>query len=347
MLEKRKVAVMHGINDITVEELPIPELINDGDVLVKVRSVGICGSDIHFYKDGRIGAMVLEYPHVLGHECAGEVVKVGTAVNNLKIGDRVAVEPGRPCLKCEFCQKGKYNLCPDMEFMSAPTEGAFTEYTVRPAHFCFKLPDNVSYDEGAMCEPLAVALQALKQGQVCGGKSVAIMGCGPIALTTLLACKAYGCTNIYMTDVVDYRLKKAEELGATKAINSAKVDATQEIKALTNGCGVDVVFDATGLDVVYRMVTDIVVRGGFIVLVGMGPKEYSEINIAAIRDNENSLVGVFRYNNVYKQAIDLIAKGLVDMTQIISHNVGLDDIVEAMVMVHDKKDGAIKVVINM
>jgi L-iditol 2-dehydrogenase len=231
--------------------------------------------------------------------------------------------------------------------MSAPIEGAFTEYSVRPAHFCFKLPDNVSYDEGAMCEPLAVALQSLKQGQIIGGKSVAIMGCGPIALTILLACKAYGCTDIYMTDVVDYRLKKAEELGATKAINSAKTNPVEEIKKLTNGCGVDVVFDATGLDVVYRMVTDIVARGGFIVLVGMGAKEYSEINIAAIRDNENSLVGVFRYDNVYKQAVDLVGKGLIDMTQIISHHVGLDDIVEALEMVHDKKDDAIKIVINM
>ncbi len=347
MSEKRKAAIMHGVNNIVVEELPMPSLTNEGDVLIKIKSVGICGSDIHFYKDGKIGAMVLEYPHILGHESAGEVVKVGKAVNNLKIGDRVAVEPGRPCLKCEFCRTGKYNLCPDMEFMSAPVEGAFTEYSIRPAHFCFKIPENVSYDEGAMCEPLAVALQALKKGHVGGGKKIAIMGCGPIALTILLACRAYGCTDIYMTDIVDYRLEKALELGATNAINSAKTDAVKEIISLTNGCGVDVVFDATGHDAVYRMITDIVVRGGYIVLVGMGPKEYSEINIAAIRDNEISLVGVFRYDNVYKQAIDMIAKGIIDMKQIISHNAALDNIEKAIVMVHDKDDFVIKTVVNM
>lgn len=352
MEKTRQAAVMYGIDDIRVERLPMPGPLGPDDVLVNIKSIGVCGSDIHFYKEGKIGAMAVVPPHTLGHECAGLIAATGSNVKNLKVGDRVAVEPGKPCGTCEFCQKGKYNLCPEMIFMSAPhpqklDEGAFVEYSVRPAGFCFKIPDHVSYEEGAMAEPLAVALQALKRGRVSAGQTMAILGAGPIALTVLLAAKGFGCSDVYMTDVMDYRLDKAIELGATKVFNAAKEDYAAQIKKLTSGRGVDVVIDTTGNEKAYKAASEIVMNGGVIVLVGMSANEMALFNIGAILDKELDVVGVFRYDNVYQKAVNLIASGAVDMKKIITHRLPLAEINEALEIVAQKKDHAIKVIINI
>lgn len=347
-MSTRKAAVMQGIDDIAVMQIPMPEgELAANDVLVRIKAVGICGSDIHFLKDGRIGEMVIEPPHILGHESAGEIAAVGADVKDLKVGDRVAVEPQRACWSCEYCQSGEYHLCKSMEFMSAPSEGAFVEYAVRPANMCFKIADQTSYGEAAMAEPLAVALQALKRGHVCGGQTAAILGAGPIALAILMACKAYGCTDVYITDMVDYRLEKAKEMGASEAFNITNCDYTEEILKATNGRGVDVVFDTTAHPSTYKTMHKIAIRGGYLVLVGMGPDEYYEVNIAAIRDNENVMTGVFRYNNFYRKALALIASGQCDVNELISHRMPIEKIAEACDLVAEKKDGVIKVLIEI
>jgi len=351
MLMTRKAAVMYGIDDIRIENLPIPDIGPD-DVLVRIRSVGVCGSDIHFYKEGRIGSVVVVPPHILGHECAGEIVGIGANVKNLKIGDKVAIEPGRPCGKCELCLKGKYNLCPEMIFMSAPhprklDEGAFVEYSARPAHFCFPLPEHISFDEGAMVEPLAVALQALKQGKISAGQSIAILGCGPIGLAVLIAAKAYGCSPIYMTDIMDYRLNKAKTTGATEVFNVAEEDYTEKINKLTGGRGVDAVIDTTGSEKAYMGAVAIAARGSTIVLVGMSANEMALFNIGSIIDKELFIAGVFRYNNVYQQAVNLISSGIADVKQLISHRLKFENIVEAMDIVAKKRDNVVKVIIDI
>lgn len=347
-MNTRKAAVMESAGNVKVKQIPMPEgPLNPKDVLVKIKAVGICGSDIHFYEDGKIGDMVLDMPAILGHESAGEVVEVGSQVTNVKPGDRVAVEPQRACWECEYCLRGEYHLCRSMEFMSAPSEGAFVEYAVRPANMCFKLPDSMSYGQGAMIEPLSVALQSLHRGNVCGGQTVAILGAGPIALAILMACKVFGCTHIFVTDLVDYRLDKAMQMGATQVINIKNTDYTEEILKATGGRGVDVVFDTTAHESTYRTFHKIAIRGGYLVLVGMGADEYYEVNIAAIRDNENVLTGVFRYQNSYRKAIDLVESDLCDVTQLISHTMPIEKIEEAIKMVHDKADGVIKVLIEI
>lgn len=343
---------MYGIDDIRVENICMPAKLEPDDVLVRIKSVGICGSDIHFYKEGKIGTMAVVPPHILGHECSGEIAEAGSNVKHLRVGDRVAVEPGRPCGKCEFCQKGKYNLCPDMIFMSAPhpqklDEGAFVEYSIRPAGFCFKIPEHVSYDEGAMAEPLAVALQALKRGRVTAGQSMVILGCGPIALSILLTAKAYGCSEIYMTDIVEYRLKKAEELGALKAFNAAGTDYAAEIKKLTGGRGIDIVIDTTGNEKAYKAAVEIAMRGGVIVLVGMCADEMAQFNIGAVLDKELSIASVFRYDNVYRTAVNLLSSGMVDMMKLITHRIPLENIKEGLEIVAQRKDDCIKVVITI
>lgn len=349
----RKAAVMHGINSITVEKIDMVEP-KDDEVLVNIKSVGICGSDIAYYTKGRTGVAEVKPPHILGHECSGEVVKIGQNVKNIKVGDRVAVEPGKPCGKCQLCLEGKYNLCNEMIFMSTPNpnpmkkgEGAFVEYSTRPSEFVFPIPENMTFDEAAMIEPLAVALQALEKGNIKAGKSALILGCGPIGLCILLALKAYGCTDIYMTDIVDYRLKQAKELGATKVFNALEEDYEEIINKLTNGKGIDVVFDTTCNEKAIQSAVNLVAKAGNIVLVGVSTRTDMPFDMVQILKKEITIRSSFRYNNKYPLAIKLVASGLIDIKKIISHKMPIEEISEAMKMVSDKTEGVIKVVLNI
>ena len=233
----QKSAVMRGTDNMVIKEIPVPE-IKDKEVLVSLEYVGICGSDVHYYHNGNCGAykVDLSQDFMLGHECAGTVVEVGKDVENLKPGDRVALEPGITCGKCEFCKSGHYNLCPDVVFLATPpVQGCNEEFIAFPEDMCFKLPDNVSTKEGALIEPLSVGFYAAEQGAVGTGDTVVILGSGCIGLVTLLACKAHGAGQIIVADLVQARLDKAMELGATAVINSGKEDALEKIKELTGG----------------------------------------------------------------------------------------------------------------
>ena len=208
-------------------EEPMPQA-GSGQVVVKMEYCGICGSDMHFFQNGAIGPRKAPPDFVLGHECAGTVVEVGEGVQTLKVGDRVALEPGVPCGHCEFCMTGKYNLCPDVHFMAAampPTDGALREYMAYPEKWCFKLPDNVSTLEGAMIEPLAVGMHAAVRGEVSMGKTVAIIGVGTIGFMTMLACKAMGASKIIVSDALENRLEIARQFGADVTINAKTEDA--------------------------------------------------------------------------------------------------------------------------
>lgn len=207
-----KAIFMHGTNDMVWKDIPVPKVMDD-EVLVKVDTVGICGSDVHYYQHGRIGDFVVEGDFILGHECAGEVVEVGSKVKNLVAGDRVALEPGKTCGKCELCKVGKYNLCPEVEFFATPPyHGVLSNYVVHPENMCFKLPENVSNMEGALVEPLAVGLHATEQGGVKLGDTVVIYGSGCIGLVTLLASKARGASKVIVVDILENRLKTAKSL---------------------------------------------------------------------------------------------------------------------------------------
>jgi len=199
-------AVLYKANDIRLEDRPVQEP-GDYDVLLEMNCVGICGSDVHYWKRGGIGRFVLKKPMVLGHESSGTVYKVGSKVTSLKIGDRVAVEPGVPCRICEFCKSGRYNLCPDVKFCATPPDdGSLCKYFTHPADFCYKLPDHVRLEEGALLEPLSVAVHACKRGNIFAGSHVLILGSGPIGLMTLLTAKAMGASKIVVTDLLESRL---------------------------------------------------------------------------------------------------------------------------------------------
>lgn len=319
-----KVVYLTEPGKMEIVEEPVPEA-GRGQVLVRIEYNGICGSDVHFFKDGRVGDCVLTDKFVLGHEVSGTVVKLGEGVEDLNVGDRVALEPGYACGKCEFCKSGRYNLCPDVKFFAAPpVRGALQEYVAHPADMCFKLPDNVSTMEGALVEPLAVGLHATGLGNVGLGQSVVILGAGCIGLVTLLSARARGASKIIVADLYEKRLEYAREMGADVTINAQTEDVPVRIREILKE-GPDVVLETAGSPATIAQTAHIAKRGGTIVLVGMSAQSEISYNFFQIMEKEATVKCVFRYRNLYPTAIAAIASGSINVKQIVTHEFSLED----------------------
>ena len=334
---KMKTAVMLGIGQMGFEERDIPKA-KDNEVLVKLEYVGICGSDLHYYETGAIGDYVVKPPFVLGHEPGGTVVEVGKDVKHLKVGDRVALEPGRTCGHCEFCKTGRYNLCPDVVFFATPpVDGVFQEYVAHEADLCFKLPDNVSTMEGALIEPLAVGFHAAMQGGARAGQTAVVMGAGCIGLVTMMALKAMGVSKVYIVDIMEKRLRKALELGADGIINGAQTDAVEEIRKLTDGKGCDLAVETIHM----------VKKGATIVLVGYSKSGEMTLPMSLALDKELTFKTVFRYRHIYPMAIEAVAAGKVNLKGIVTDIFGLDEAQKAMDYSVNNKADIVKAVIRI
>jgi len=336
--------VLKSINDIQLEQRPIPKP-KSNEVLVAIKTVGICGSDVHYWTHGRIGDFIVNSPMVLGHESSGVVEEVGSAVLNLKKGDRITLEPGVPCRSCDYCKEGRYNLCAEIQFMATPpVDGSLVNFFVHPADFCYKLPDHVSFNEGALCEPLSVGIHACNRAHVGLGSKVLIMGAGPIGLMCLLAAKASGATTVVLVDLKEERLKVARDLGATSTI-IATADVTAELKS--KGLGpIDITIECSGAEPAIRTAIRATKSGGVVVLVGLGPAEIKLPMVdAAVR--EVDIRGIFRYANCYPKALALISSGQVDVKPLITHNFELKDVLKAFETARDMLEGAIKVCIQV
>ncbi|KAM7186010.1 GroES (chaperonin 10)-like protein [Rhypophila sp. PSN 637] len=317
--------VLNKPNDVTFVEKPIPEIKTPHDVLVKVNYTGICGSDVHYWVHGAIGHFVVKDPMVLGHESAGTVVSVGNAVTSLKAGDRVALEPGYPCRRCSPCLSGHYNLCPDMRFAATPPyDGTLTGFWTAPSDFCYKLPENVSLQEGALIEPLAVAVHITKQGNIQPGQSVVIMGAGPVGLLCGAVAKAYGASKVIAVDIVQSKLDFAKSFAATHTYLSQRVSPEENARNLIEAAdlvengGADCVIDASGAEPSIQASLHIVRMGGTYVQGGMG-KDNITFPIMALCLKEVTAKGSFRYGSGdYKLAIDLVASGKVDVKKLVN-----------------------------
>ncbi|MDO4333549.1 MAG: NAD(P)-dependent alcohol dehydrogenase [Eubacteriales bacterium] len=344
---KMKVAVMQGIGKMGFEERDIPKA-KDDEVLVKLEYVGICGSDLHYYETGAIGDYVVEPPFVLGHEPGGTVVEVGKNVKHLKVGDRVALEPGKTCGHCEFCKTGRYNLCPDVVFFATPpVDGVFQEYVAHEADLCFKLPSNVSTLEGALIEPLAVGFHAAVQGDAHIGQRAVVMGAGCIGLVSMMALKARGVSEVYVVDIMEKRLEKALELGATGVMNGAKEDIVDRVKALTNGAGVDLVIETAGTEITTRQAIHMAKKGSNIVLVGYSKSGEMTLLMSLVLDKELTFKTVFRYRHIYPMAIDAVAAGKVNLKGIVTDVFDLDEAQKAMDYSVNNKADIVKAVIRI
>lgn len=342
-----KVAVMLGIGKMGFEEREIPKP-KDNEVLVKLEYVGICGSDLHYYETGAIGDYVVEPPFVLGHEPGGTVIEVGKDVKHLKVGDRVALEPGKTCGHCEFCRTGRYNLCPDVVFFATPpVDGVFQEYVAHEADLCFKLPDNVSTLEGALIEPLAVGFHAAIQGDAHLGQKAVVMGSGCIGLVSMMALKARGVSEVYVVDIMEKRLEKALELGATGVINGAKEDVVARVKELTGGAGTDLVIETAGTEITARQAIHMAKKGSTIVLVGYSKSGEMTLPTSLILDKELTLKSIFRYRHIYPMAIDAVAAGKVNLKGIVTDIFSLDEAQKAMDYSVNNKADIVKAVIRI
>ena len=342
-----KVAVMNGIGKMGYTQRPIPTP-KDNEVLVKLEYVGICGSDLHYYETGAIGSYIVEPPFVLGHEPGGVVVEVGKDVKHLKVGDKVALEPGKTCGQCEFCKTGRYNLCPDVIFFATPpVDGVFQEYVAHEAGLCFKLPENVSTMEGALIEPLAVGFHAANLGDAHIGQTAVVFGAGCIGLVSMMALKAKGVSRVYVVDIMAKRLEKALELGADGVINGAERDAVEAVLELTGGAGCDLIVETAGTQITTRQAIHMAKKGSTIVLVGYSKSGEMTLPMSLSLDKELTFKTVFRYRHVYPMAIDAVAAGKINLKGIVTDIFELDDIQNAMDRSVADKANIVKAVVKI
>ena len=332
-----RVSVLRGIGDIEVESRPVPSP-GAGEVLVRVGSVGICGSDIHYFRHGRIADFVVREPLILGHEAGGHIVAVGAGVDPGRIGQAVAMEPGVPDRTCRECKAGRYNLCPDVRFFATPPiDGAFAEYVVLAADFAHPVPDSMSEDAAGLIEPLAVGVWACQKVGVGAGSRVLIAGAGPIGIMNVQVAKALGAAEIIVSDIAPARLAAATGFGATRVL-----DARTE-NAVDAGIEVDAFIDCSGAEVAVRQGIRAVRPAGHVALVGMGADEIS-LPVGLIQGRELTITGTFRYANVYPTAIALATAGLVDLDGMVTGHFGLDDVAEALSQ--DGKADTMKVIVR-
>lgn len=342
-----KVCVLTGKQKLEWTERPIPQP-GRNEVQVKLEYVGICGSDLHFYQEGRLGNWDLDGPLALGHEPGGVVSAVGEGVVNLKVGDKVAIEPAVGCGECEDCLKGHYNLCKNVKMLAIPHErdGVNAEYCVHPASMCYKLPDNVDTMAGGLMEPLSVGFHATELSDARVGESAIILGSGCIGLCTLMCLKARGVSQIYVTDVLDKRLDKALELGATRVFNSRRENIEEFAKTLPDG-GVDLVYECAGNRTATLQTCRLIKRAGRVTLVGVSPEPVLELDIATLNAMEGVIYSVYRYRNTYPKLIAAVASGAIPLNKIVSHVFDFKDCIHAIEYSNAHKDEVIKGVIKM
>jgi L-iditol 2-dehydrogenase len=318
-----RVSVLQAAKTITIEDRPAPEP-KPGEVVVRVDSVGVCGSDVHYYEEGRIGPYIVEAPLILGHEAAGEIVAVGEGVDSSRIGERVSIEPGVPDLICPQCLAGKYNLCPNMRFFATPPiDGAFAEYVAIHQAFAYPVPESISDDAAALLEPLSVALWACRKAAITAGTHVLINGSGPIGLVCVQAAAAFGATDITVADIKPQRLAVAERFGANTTINVANTPLEEhDLQA-------DVLLECAGIPAATTSAVQALGRGGRAVLIGSSSHDVS-LPLSRLQSYELQITGLFRYANTWPTAIALVASGRINLDQMVTGRYTLEQAEDAL-----------------
>lgn len=315
--ETMTASVLTGPKALTVEQVPLPAVASD-EVLVKIAAVGVCGSDTHYYRHGRIGEFVVEGPLIHGHECSGTIVAVGSEVAASRIGERVAIEPQRNCRRCRECRAGRYNLCPYMEFYATPPiDGAFAQYATIRTEFAHQVPNSLSDEAAALLEPLSVAITTMRKAGIVPGSSILIAGAGPIGIMCAQAAKAFGAAEIIVTDLVAERRERALRYGATRVIDPTETDIAAA------GLDVNAFVDASGSPGAVSSGIKAVRPAGTAVLVGLGSSEMT-LPIEHIQNLEINVTGIFRYTDTWPAAIHLVASGQVDLDSLVTGRFDLD-----------------------
>jgi len=318
-----RTSVLTGQKALAIEDRPIPGVRSD-EVLVRVAAVGVCGSDVHYFRHGRIGDFVVDGPLVLGHELSGTIVAVGETIAADRVGQRVAVEPQKPCHRCRECEAGRYNLCPNMEFYATPPiDGAFTGYVAIQAEFAHPIPDSISDEAAALLEPLSVAITTMRKAHIVPGSTVLIAGAGPIGIICAQTARAFGAAEIIVSDLVPERRERALAYGATRVIDPMETDVA------TAGLDVNAFIDASGSPRAVFSGIKAVRPAGYAVLVGLGNPEMT-LPIEHIQNLEINVTGIFRYTDTWPAGIHLVASGQVDLDSLVTGRFDLEHVEDAL-----------------
>ena len=325
--------------------MPLPD---PGEVLLKIASVGVCGSDVHYYVEGRIGIQVVTDPIIMGHEFSAWVAGVGAGVTGLENGQLVAVEPGISCGHCEPCLNGHPNLCPQVRFCGTPpVNGVFSEYAVMPAKNCFPLPQEFTAEQGALLEPLGIALHSVDLAQLKPGQTIAVLGAGPIGLLIAAVARACGASEVYMTEPLAYRREFARSYVADAALDPYANEVVEEIRNLTNGRGVDVAFEAAGALETPQQAAAVTRPGGKVILVGIPADDTMTMNASTARHRGLTIKLVRRMKHTYPRAIRLVQSGQVHLDPLVTHRFPLSRIAEAFELVAGYRDRILRAIIEI
>jgi len=343
-----KAAFLTGIRQLEIREVPEPALTRPGDVRLKIEAVGVCGSDLHYYTQGNIGALVVSYPWIVGHECAGTVLETGPGVKHLKAGQRVAVDPLVSCGECDQCRAGRANTCRHQQFLACPGQlpGALVEYLVLPEECCFPIPDSLTMPQAVAIEPLCIGLHAQQLAQPAPGAKIGVLGSGPIGLSVLLACRAAGEFTIYATDLLEERLAVARQCGAGWTGNPRREDVVAAILQQAP-LGLDFVFECAGEQETLDQGVELLKPGGTLLLIGIPEVARVSFKPDSMRRKELRLQNVRRQNECAQPAIDLVATGKINLDPLLTHDFPFAETKAAFDLVAAYRDGVVKAVIHI
>ena len=342
------VAVFTGIRELEICERPRPVLERSGDVLLRIETVGVCGSDIHYYTAGRIGDQIIDHPATLGHECAGTVMEVGAGVDVLEVGQHVAIDPAISCGQCDQCQQGRAHTCRSLQFLGCPGQapGAVAEYISIAAESCHPIPDSMTMVQAALVEPLSVAIHAQRLAWMRPDGTAAILGSGPIGLSVQLAVGALCPSRTFVTDLLDERLGLARRCGADWTGVPTRGDVVKAILK-EEPDGLDCVFECAGRQETLDQAVDLLKPGGTMVLIGIPGSEQVRFRMETLRRKELRIQNVRRQNDCTKAAIDLVASGAVDINPLVTHHFAMEETKAAFDLVADHADGVVKAIIHV
>jgi L-iditol 2-dehydrogenase len=343
-----KAAFLSALRQIEIGEAPQPELTRPRDVLLRIDAVGVCGSDVHYYKTGRIGAAVVKYPFVMGHECAGTVKQTGAEVRGLQPGQRVAIDPLVACGRCDQCRVGRPNTCRNQRFLGQPGElsGSLAECVVLPDDCCHPIPESMTAGQAAIIEPLSIAVHAGRLAQMKTGATIAILGSGPIGLSVLLACRAAADCTAYVTDLIDDRLAMAARLGAAWTGNANRSDVVEDMIEVEPN-GMDFVFECAGEQETLDQAVELLKPGGTLVIVGIPEFDDVSFPVHTLRRKELTIKNVRRQNHCIAPAIELVSSGRINVDPLMTHHFSLRETAAAFDLVSGYRDGVIKAIIHV
>ncbi len=344
-----KAMVLTGIRQMEMREVPTPAIVNATDVLIRMTTVGVCGSDVHYYTEGQIGSQVVQYPFAVGHEGAGVVEQVGPAVTRVRPGDRVAIEPAMPCWECDQCRLGRPHTCRKLRFLGCPgqAEGCLSEYLVMPDTSCFPIPDAMSLDEASISEPLSIGVYAVRMSIPMEGAKVAILGVGPIGLSVLLPARAQGAAAVYVTDKIDARLALARRAGADWAGNPDREDVVAAITG-HEPAQMDVVFECCGQQEALNQAIELLKPGGKLMLIGIPPTlDRVSFVIEKLRRKEICIQNVRRQNHCVQPALEMMARKEFDVRVLVTHRFPFAQTREAFDLVAGYRDGVVKAMVDI